>query len=165
MIASCFTGRGRNRGGLFIGPAFVAPAGLLFATLLGGCSQTDGIDPEGATFDGISPEASITLTGTEPFWSVVIEPGAADSYTARLTTPENSEGTAFSVTRFAGNNGLGFSGEFDAAPVQIAITPGECSDGMSDRTYPFAATVTLSDETLRGCGYTSEAPFDGPQSP
>ena len=38
-----------------------------------------------------------------------------------------------------------------AEPVDIVLVRETCSDGMSDRRYPFAATVTFGRETLRGC--------------
>jgi uncharacterized membrane protein len=133
--------------------------------MLAGCSQADGIDESGAIYDGIAPDAAISLNGTEPFWAIEIAPGEGAGYTARYSTPEDVEGRSFVLERFAGNNGLGFSGKLDGAPVQIAITPGECSDGMSDRTYPFTATVALGDESLFGCAHTDSAPFEGPTAP
>jgi uncharacterized membrane protein len=45
------------------------------------------------------------------------------------------------------------------------LTPGDCSDGMSDRTFPFVATIALGEETLRGCGYTTSQPFTGDAAP
>ncbi|TRD11868.1 hypothetical protein FGU71_08380 [Erythrobacter insulae] len=125
--------------------------------LLTACSASDGIDEDGAVFGGISPEATINLVGNEPFWGFQIVPEGM-GYTATYTTPENIAGTAAMVTRFEGNNGLGFSGELDDAALQIALTPGECSDTMSDAIYPYTATVSVGDVTLFGCGYTSDEP-------
>jgi uncharacterized membrane protein len=45
------------------------------------------------------------------------------------------------------------------------ITPGVCSDGMSDRTYPFVATLRLGDETRNGCAWSENSPFVGPETP
>ena len=132
---------------------------------LSACAQGDGIDSSGAVYDGVSPEASIKALGTEPFWGLDIEPESAGQHAARFTSPQDIDGSAFTLTRFAGNNGLGFSGELNGKAVHIAITPGDCSDGMSDRGYPFTVTVALDDAVLRGCAYTSEAPFTGPEDP
>jgi len=118
--------------------------------------QQDGIDPQGKAFDAVSPEESVTMTGTEPFWTLTI-----DRDTARWTTPENPQGTSFAVTRFAGNGGLGFNGSLDGQPLTAALTPGDCNDGMSDRRFPFVATIALGGETLQGCGYTTGQPFTG----
>ncbi|MEM7701447.1 MAG: hypothetical protein AAF251_05870 [Pseudomonadota bacterium] len=141
---------------------FVLPFACAVVT---GCSQSDGIDTAGAVYDGIAVEETITLTGTEPFWGLEIGPTEDGASSARFTSPTDIDGSEFEARRFAGNNGLGFSGELDSKPVQIAITPGECSDGMSDRTYPFAATVALGDTTLLGCAFTKTKPFSGPNAP
>ena len=129
--------------------------------LAAACAPTDdGIDPAGKAFDAVVPEEVITLTGTEPFWSVRITGGAAN-----YSNPEHPEGFDFAVARFAGNNGLGFTGTLFEEPVTITLTPGACTDGMSDRSYPYVATVALGEETLRGCGYTDRQPFTGDAAP
>jgi len=157
------------------GPAFCMPPAMqhrslialaCFAFGLAGCAQSDGINQDGAVYEGIVPDAEISLIGTEPFWGIDIAPGPKSSgYLAVYASPENVDGQSFTLVRFAGNNGLGFSGELDGRPVQIAITPGDCSDAMSDRTYPYTATVKLGDITLRGCGYSGDVPFTGPEEP
>ena len=132
---------------------------------LAACSQEAGkISRDSEPFDGVAATASIALVGNEPFWGVDIMP-AGDGFTARYSTPENIDGLEFPVTRFAGNNGIGFNGELDGASVQIAVTPGDCSDGMSDRTYPYTTTIAMADVTLYGCGYTSDEPFTGEEAP
>jgi uncharacterized membrane protein len=134
----------------------------LAAGLLAACSPVrGGIDPSGQTFDAIGPTEVISLIGTEPFWNVRIADGAAT-----YANPEHPDGhPPFAVTRFAGNNGLGFSGTFSGAAFTATLTPGECSDGMSDRTYPYIATVAIADRTLSGCGYTDKQPFAGDPTP
>lgn len=127
---------------------------------LAACQNGDSIDDSGQVFDGIAKDDTIRLIGNEPFWGIEIAP-ADGSYQAIYTTPDNIDGTTIQVARFAGNNGLGFSGEIAGAPVQIAVTPGECSDTMSDRTYPFTATVAIGDTNLTGCGYSDDRSFEG----
>ena len=36
---------------------------------------------------------------------------------------------------------------------------------MSDRRYPFVATIALGGETFEGCGYTTGQPFTGDAAP
>ena len=100
------------------------------------------------------------MIGTEPFWNLKVDGGEG-----LWTTPDNQPGTQFPVTRFAGNNGLGFSGTLDGKAITATLTPGECSDGMSDRRFPFVATIALDGATLRGCGYTESQPFTGDAAP
>lgn len=134
----------------------------LAVLLLAACSpaRQDGIDPKGQTFDAVAPDETVTLTGTEPFWAVTI-----DGERARYSNPDHPEGFDFTVSRFAGNNGLGFSGTLFEEPFTATLTPGDCSDGMSDLTYPFVATIALGEETLPGCGYTDRQPYTGAPAP
>lgn len=138
--------------------AKVSLAGL--AALLVGCAQGDSISTDAEPYDGISADETLHLLGTEPFWGFEIL-----DETAKYTSPEDLDGTNISVTRFAGNNGLGFSGELNDQVLQIAVTPGDCSDGMSDRSYPFTTTITWGETTLYGCGYTDSQSFTGEETP
>ncbi len=111
-------------------------------------------------YDGIGPDETLRFTGTEPFWG-----GEATGGTLRYSTPEDQDGTEIAVERFAGRGGLSFSGELDGAPFEMMVTPLECSDGMSDRTYPFTVTLEIGEETRNGCGWTEAKPFAGPEHP
>lgn len=141
---------------------------ILGATLAA-CSATPGeISRDSEPFSAIASEASITALGNEPFWNLTVEPiadGESAAFTATYSTPENIEGSVFPVTRFAGNNGLGLSGELDGQAVSLALTPGDCDDTMSDRNYPYTATLALGDVTLFGCAFTSDQPFTGDEAP
>ncbi|WP_285711542.1 COG3650 family protein [Erythrobacter oryzae] len=123
-------------------------------------AQTDGIDPEGKPFDKVAPQEAVTMLGTEPFWNLSVKGGEGV-----WTTPDTPDGTKLALKRFAGNGGLGFSGQLDGKPFTATLTPGQCSDGMSDRRFPFVATIALGGETLTGCGYTDSQPFTGPEAP
>lgn len=111
-------------------------------------------------FDGIGPEEVIRFTGTEPFWG-----GEAAGSELTYTTMEDPEGQVIAIQRFAGNHGLGLSGSLDDAAFDMTVTPGECSDGMSDRTYPLTVTLSLGGEIREGCGWTDRQPFTGPENP
>ena len=50
-------------------------------------------------------------------------------------------------------------------PFVLAVTPGKCSDGMSDRSYPFTVTLMVMGEQREGCAWTDKQPFSGPQHP
>lgn len=139
-------------------------AGLLAAAAAAAVAcapaQTDGIDPEGKPFDAVAPQETVTLLGTEPFWNLKATGGEGV-----WTTPDNPSGTRLALTRFAGNGGLGLTGTLEGQPFTATLTPGQCSDGMSDRRFPFVATIALGGETLRGCGYTDSQPFTGREAP
>lgn len=129
-----------------------------------GCAPQDRIQEDAQSFDAVAPDATINLVGNEPFWSIEIKSESGDIL-ATYATPDTPDGIAIPVERFAGNNGLGFSGKLEGEALQIAVTPGECSDGMSDRTYPYTATIGIGDQTLMGCGYTDSEPFEGEEQP
>lgn len=114
----------------------------------------------GPVFDAVRADETIRFTGTEPFWGGEV---AEDQLIYR--TPENQAGEPVPVQRFAGNNGLGFSGTLGGKPFDLAITPGSCSDGMSDRTYPYTATLRVGEEQRTGCAWTDRQPFSGSQQP
>lgn len=115
---------------------------------------------EGAAFSAIGDEETVRFVGTEPFWG-----GTVTGSEMVYSTPENQDGDTIAVRRFAGNNGLGFSGTFNDAPLDMTVTPGKCSDGMSDRTYPFTVTLKLGSEQRNGCAWTNRTPFSGPANP
>ena len=48
---------------------------LLLAAAAACTPAADGIDPQGKTFDAVTPEDAVTLTGTEPFWTLAIAAG------------------------------------------------------------------------------------------
>lgn len=131
-----------------IDPAISAFALLtLMTTGCGGGGDDRADTPK--RFDAISADEKLTLIGTEPFWNMTIE---GDQLT--YSTPDNAAGIMIPVSRFSGNNGLGLNGTLDGEALQIAVTPAVCSDGMSDREYPYTATINLGDAMLNGCGYT-----------
>ncbi len=96
----------------------------------------------------------IKLSGTEPFWG-----GDVDGEVFTYATPENIDGQEIAVTRFAGRGGLSFAGELDGASVDLAVTPGECSDGMSDAIYPLTATLQIGEDQRQGCAWSDAHPM------
>jgi uncharacterized membrane protein len=119
--------------------------------------QADG---EQTAYTGIRPDETLRFTGTEPFWG-----GQVTGTSLTYTTPENIDGTTFPVQRRAGNNGLSLTGTLDGRRFDVAVSEAPCSDGMSDRTYPFTVTLRIGEETRNGCGWTDRRGFAGPERP
>lgn len=146
-------------------PVRSAPAALAGLLTLAACAGEgkDGISRDTEPFAGIGGDEVIEVTGTEPFWGMTIDQAGG---MAAYSTPENIDGERFAVESFAGNNGLGFTGTLEGGEgVTVTITPGECSDGMTDRTYPFTATAEVGASDLRGCAFTDAQGFEGPAAP
>lgn len=145
---------------------------LAFTLPLAACQQSAPADPaanESAapaepapapTASSFTEDAKLQFTGTEPFWGGHVE-GTQLTY----TTPENIEGTSFAVERSGANGVLTLTGTFEGGPFAMTIGQGECSDGMSDRTYPLTVNLTLGGEVRNGCAWSEEHPFSGPVNP
>lgn len=142
-------------------PLALAPL-LVLAACQPGPEGPEGTtrDHPGEAFAAIAADETVSFVGTEPFWG-----GKVNGSSLTYSTPENQDGATLAVTRFAGNNGLGYSGQLEGQPFDMAITPGECSDGMSDRTYPFTVTLKVGGEQRNGCAWTERTPFSGPKNP
>ena len=94
--------------------------------------------------------------GTEPFWSLTID--------GRTIRYEPAEGRAVTVAR--PRPIVGFNGErYVTRGLTVDITPLECSDGMSDRTYPFTVTLEIGEDQRNGCAWSEQHPFGGPENP
>lgn len=112
-----------------------------------------GDSDDSRPFSAIAPDERLRFTGTEPFWGGEVA-GTALIY----RTPDNGEGRTISVSRFSGRGGLSFSGRLDDAPLDLTVTEGVCSDGMSDRRYPFTATLRIGPQVLSGCAWSDAHP-------
>lgn len=79
--------------------------------------------------------------GTEPFWDLAIAPQTG---TAWLSTPENAEPEALPIKQAW--PALPWSPVAAIAVPEgfVALSPAECSDGMSDRRYGIAVDIFLS---------------------
>ena len=87
--------------------------------------------------------------GTEPFWGVKIE-GRCLTY----STPEDQAGTRIWTKYQIVPDGKVWTGTFQNQPFKLILqAKPECSDGMSDRTYPTEALLTVAGEERRGCAF------------
>lgn len=101
---------------------------------------------------GVDLAGNISVLGTEPFWAVGFE-GAEMVYSgvdrpeqrAPRPAPEVLGTTATWQTTTAQGNDL-----------TVSLMATECSDGMSDRTYPLTAQVEIAGEDLIGCAAATE---------
>lgn len=111
------------------------------------CGITDDVSPwdearaRGVAFRGI---------GTEPGWMVEVDGGEAPALRAQLDYGERSlEAGPVEVAA----DGTGYSGTADdGTVVDVVVVTGDCSDGMSDQTYPARVQLTVGDRVLHGCG-------------
>ena len=81
--------------------------------------------------------------GTEPFWSLTI-----DQREMRFSAPDQQP-----VTQPTPKVIVAFAGETYRTPrIDVNIVHAQCSDGMSDRSYPDKVQVTVDGKQFNGCG-------------
>jgi putative lipoprotein len=111
------------------------------------CATTDEVSPwdearaRGVVFRGL---------GTEPFWALEVAGGETPDIHLQLDMGERplTVAGATPLPGRAGYHGLAN----DGSTVELRIAPGDCSDGMSDQTYPVGITLAVGEETYTGCG-------------
>jgi uncharacterized membrane protein len=97
---------------------------------------------ESMTLSGVALDQPLRILGTEPFWAITTDDN--DVLLERPdAAPQHFTPSAFHVT--------GNQAELRSTTLSIVLTPGPCSDGMSDRQYPLTADVRLGDKVLKGC--------------
>lgn len=90
---------------------------------------------------------TIRAVGTEPFWAATVE-GRCVTY----SHPDNQAGTRV-WTKFSGTAEDGtWIGSLEGKPFELRTQPqAGCSDGMSDKRYPIAVSMTVGGEQRSGC--------------
>ncbi len=91
------------------------------------------------------------LVGTEPFWG-----GTVTGTSVRYMVPERQFGDLVQTRRSYGPGTETYTGTFRGRPFVLTLRRGPCSDGMSDRTFAFTATLQVLGETRRGCADPEE---------
>ena len=81
--------------------------------------------------------------GTEPFWNLLI-----DEHDITFVQPD-----AQPIRQPTPRVIIGIAGEIYQTPrINVNIVHAQCSDGMSDRTYPDKVQVTVDGKRFNGCG-------------
>lgn len=90
--------------------------------------------------------------GNEPFWSVQARGG-----TIVFTTPEDQRGVTMLGRRVPSLVGTVILGSGPRGEFHFGVTPGKCSDGMSDRSHAYTSTFIYDGVTYKGCAEPVEA--------
>ena len=112
-----------------------------------GCG--DGVPAGNDTVEryaGIEEDETVLFRDPEGNWR-----GQVQGSELQLTHGSGGQIVTGAVERFAGNNGLGYSGELDGRSFDMAVTPGRCGDTRQDRQSPFTVTIRWGKERLDGC--------------
>ena len=99
---------------------------------------------------GQEPSAPLQIFrafGTEPFWNVNVE---GDTMT--WTTPEDQVGVVMKGLRRSLDGGVEISGSHAGKAFVLAVTAGDCNDGMSDNRYALVSAFRYGEIDYKGCG-------------
>ena len=135
------------------------PFAILTALVLASCSQVEAPPSPPAesraapVLGGVDLSKSLRALGTEPFWSVELT-GTEMVYTAP-DTPEQRAPQSSPVVQ--GTTAIWEAETAGGVALRVTLVATECSDGMSDRTYPLTALVKIGDRELTGCAASSAA--------
>lgn len=142
----------------------LAAAGLL---ALAACSQgtsepsappADAAPP--AVLAGVDLNQPLRAVGTEPFWGLEVTP-----QTLSWSGVDQPARTAANPgAALQGTTAIYRTETSDKTLLVVTLIATECSDGMSDRTYPLTARVELGDQSFNGCA-ASQAFFDAAPKP
>lgn len=136
----------------------------LAGCLQGGAGQASGSAPAQSSAAAPSPpvadEDVLHFVGTEPFWG-----GEVQGTRLTYSTPDNQAETSIIVARSAAADSVAFRGMLGGKSFALAIAKPHCSDGMSDRSYPFTATLEIDGEVRHGCAWSDAHPAVGPDKP
>ena len=98
-----------------------------------------------------SLQVPLTCLGTEPFWSLRIDPVAR---MASFSSPENLDGSVYAIDQQWPAEPWSRTAAVGLSVGTVVLHPLQCSDGMSDRSYGISVDVFFAaPETSRlsGC--------------
>lgn len=112
-----------------------------------GAPQASATPAGPPVLNDIALDQPLAVLGTEPFWSVRIRPDGIeyDGVDRPLRRGANPGPTV------QGTTAVWATATEDGQALVVTLAATECSDGMSDRSYPLTARVEVGSETLNGC--------------
>lgn len=144
------------------------PAFTILAVLaLAACTRAEEPDQPDAppepppVLGGVDLAQPVRALGTEPFWSVELA-GTEMVYTpldpqARAHAPQPNPVVQGTTATYETETA-------DGTALRVILVATECSDGMSDRTFPLTAMVKLGDLDLTGCAASAAAVMSSGES-
>ncbi len=136
-------------------PLFAALAVLVLAA----CSPAEEPAPPpeapepAPVLGGVDLARPVRALGTEPFWSVELT--GTELVYATAGSPEQRARQPNPMVQ--GTTATWEAETADGTTLSVTLIATECSDGMSDRTYPLTAMVKLGEQDLTGCAASTAA--------
>lgn len=127
------------------------------SAVVAACSQPAEKAPaapaEARILAGVDLDQPLRVLGTEPFWAVEITPTGL--IYSGVDRPEQKAANPGPVLQ--GTVAVWTTATDAKTPLVVTLMATDCSDGMSDRTYPLTAKVEIGTESLTGCAASGAA--------
>lgn len=112
-----------------------------------GTSGADSAPAPASSAETLVATQAWRALGTEPFWALDI-----DSTGLRFRTPDDTIGIRWPPLKpLLTVDTLRWIRENEGTAIDASIWPTRCSDGMSDRVWPYTAMVRIDSTSYRGC--------------
>jgi uncharacterized membrane protein len=109
-------------------------------------NPAQGAPPPTTTPPAAVYPADLDLAGTEPFWAVKIRGASVE-----FSEPDAPAQAFANAAKAEAGGAATWTANNATASIVVKLTPGPCSDGMSDRVWTYKAEVTLGSRVLKGC--------------
>ncbi|WP_239805028.1 hypothetical protein [Croceicoccus hydrothermalis] len=149
-----------------IAPRQIAILAAIAASLLFACSAPEeaATAPAAAAADPAqtpSDESATIFTrnfraiGTDPYWAAHVTDGRL-----RYMTPEDQEGVTVDAKQISPadqRDSIELSGMIGDVPFTLSGRIEPCTDGLSDREYPYSVTFERDGESMTGCARPTDS--------
>lgn len=125
----------------------------LVALAVAACGPSGPAANSAPALAGVNLGQPIRALGTEPFWNATLSE-------ERMTFKEMGGETltaSHAGYQLTGTVAVWSGTAANGTKLEVTLTGTDCSDGMSDRTYPLTAKVQVGDKTLNGCAALESA--------
>lgn len=135
--------------------SFRRSSAILLTILTAGCSAESSRQSADSSASAVPLDSTtvaimaepLRALGTEPFWALDVDIGGL-----RFITPDDTSGIRFApIEPTVVADTVVWSGQTDGMAIEVRVWTEKCSDGMSDREYPYASQVGIGGIRYHGC--------------
>lgn len=119
----------------------------LFVSACGQGGGPNGQEGPHAAYAAISPTSAVHFTLANGAGGGVIKEGYL------IMSEGHGADHRIAVRRFAGNNGLGFSGSLGHEAIDVVVTQGQCRRDSDTRKFGYFVTYSRGDDIFEGCAW------------
>src|SRR5689334_22316150 len=109
----------------------------------------------GCTPDPRPLDQDLIMVGMEPFWAATV---SNKTKTMKFSHIGDRDLEAGYPVETKTKDAVVLTSKAPDGDIVMTLHKKTCMDGMSNRKYPWTASVTFKGQTMRGCGGPKEAP-------